>query len=217
MISRADLVLAVESAINVLASRYSASASEPDLYEASLLALAVDAARAAGGTDLLTSDGNTAAPDVTFRMAPGNIWSGSYTYVLVTFPNGKQLEIHLGVMVAGRSSVAHECDVAILSRVECERSRAGRVQPRHSGLIAAVEAKFYVASPGIGIGRGFLGLGSELGSDKCALAFPAAAAANLDRLIARKRSNAYDQAEPGSPNAEILKAHLQKKIKNWLA
>jgi len=63
-------------------------------------------------------------------------------------------------------------DVAILDRVEAERSRRGLVHPRCGKLIASIEAKHYQASPGLGVGREFIGLAAEIGQAKCTLAFP---------------------------------------------
>ncbi|MET7902620.1 hypothetical protein ABZS86_14525 [Streptomyces sp. NPDC005355] len=171
--SRGDLILAIEKAIGVLSQVYRNDADESDLYEASLLVLALEAAQSAGGTVLLTQDGSTSAPALRFRRAPGNLWSGDFTYALVTFPGlQKQLEIHLGVYMLGSSRVAHECDVAVIDHLEAERSRRGAVHPRHSrGLIASIEAKNYSTSPGLGIGRAFLGLSTELGQKRCSSYF----------------------------------------------
>lgn len=87
-------------AIGALRPVYRNNADESDLYEASLLALCLEAAAEAGGTTLLTQDGKTPAAALHFRRSPGNLWSGNFTYALVSFPGTtKQLEIHLGVYV----------------------------------------------------------------------------------------------------------------------
>jgi len=211
-----ELTSAVENAIGVLAAVYKTEADESDLYEAALLTVAVKAARLAGGQEL-TDDHVRRAGSITFRRGPGNLWSPGFTFALVSFPNtNKRLEIHLGVYVAGASGVAHECDVALIDSVECDRSRAGAVHPRRSGLIAAVEAKHYLASPGLDVGRGFLGLGTEVGAAKCSLAFPAPASPNLETLIARKAPECFDEVEPGSSAADRLCRHLEQEIRNWL-
>lgn len=129
--SRGSLIQAIEKAIGVLQPMYRNSADESDLYEASILTLCLDAARAAGGTTMLTQDGTTPATALRFRRSPGNLWSGTFTYILVSFPGiRKQLEIHLGVyVVAANSKVPHECDVAIIDYKEAERSLAGQGAP----------------------------------------------------------------------------------------
>lgn len=216
--TRAQLIAAVEAAIGTLAATYRNTADESDLYEAALLTIAIDAARRAGGTEILTNNGVAPAPSIVFRRGPGNLWTGGFAFAVVSFPNSpKQLEIHLGVKVAGRSSVAHECDVAILDAVECERSRVGSVHPRNGAVIGALEAKHYQASPGLDIGRGFMGLSDELGAKKCALVFPSTASANLDVLIARKSPECFPEVEPNSAAAIRLASHFEQRIRNWRA
>jgi hypothetical protein len=214
--SKANLVQAIEKAIGVLQPVYRNSADESDLYEASLLVLCLDAARAAGGTALLTQDGRTRAAALRFRRSPGNLWSGTFTHILVSFPGmQKKLEIHLGVYVAARSKVAHECDVAIIDHQEAERSRQAGVHPRSSKLVAAIEAKHYSASPPLGIGRGFLGLAQELGPKKCSLVFPSQSSTNLGALIAGRDSESYPELLPGKEAAERLRSQLDQAIRNW--
>ncbi|GAA3616270.1 hypothetical protein ACG5V6_05240 [Streptomyces chitinivorans] len=215
--SKPSLVHAIEQAIGVLEPVYRGSADESDLYEASLLIVCLDAARSAGGTTLLTEDGRTPATALRFRRSPGNLWSGNFTHALVSFPGTrKRLEIHLGVFVAATTSkVAHECDVAILDHQEAERSRRAMVHPRGKGLVAAIEAKHYGTSPGLGVGRGFLGLAQELGGKKCSLVFPSQSSTTLGALIAKKDSEAYCQLLPGTTAADRLRAKLDQAIRNW--
>lgn len=213
-----ELIRAIEAALQPLSPAYATGATEADLYEASLFALAVGAVEAANGSVLMTTNGQTPAPELHFRRAPGNLWMGAFTFARSSFPGtAKELEIHLGVYVAGASGVAHECDVALLDHEEAERSRAGSIHPRARGLVGAVEAKHYVASPGIGVGRNFLGLAAELGNPKCALAFPAKGSQSLDRLLARRLCECFDEIVPASAAAARLQAHLEQDVRNWLA
>ncbi|MFJ1758620.1 hypothetical protein [Kitasatospora sp. NPDC088134] len=215
--TRAGLVAAIELAIGTLQQVYRNSADESDLYEASLLVLCLDAAQAAGGTVLLTQDGRNPAAALRFRRSPGNVWSGDFTYALVSFPDTqKKLEVHLGVfVVAGRSKVAHECDVAILDHQEAERSRQAAVHPRNSKLVAAIEAKHYSSSPSLGVGRAFLGLAQELGEKNSSLVYPSPSSATLAGLIAKRPSEAYSELLPGTPAAERLRSRLDQAIRNW--
>ncbi|MFD4551210.1 hypothetical protein [Streptomyces sp. NPDC058466] len=216
---RHELEKAVEDAIGALDQAYRRIAKPSDLYEAALFAVAVQASKDAGGHCLITNDGTSTAGRLRFRCSPGNLWSGNFTYALVSFTSGKKLEIHLGVYVlAGR--VAHECEVAILDHAEAERSRAGGVHPRRgrNQLISCVEAKLYAASPPLGVGRGFLGLATELGRGKCSLAFPAKASDNIAALIAGKPSEHFDELVPGGSKVEGRFSHfLETAIRNWLA
>ena len=213
-----ELVQAVEAAVASLAQAYRDDATEADLYEAALLTIAVNAVKGAGGDVIMTSDGHNAVNEMNFRRAPGNLWAGDFTYGRSTFAGKPHvLEIHLGVYVAGKSGVAHECDVAVLDSREADRSRAGGVHPRCRGLVAAVEAKHYQASPGIGVGRGFLGLASEMGGPKCALAFPARSSATLGALLARKQPECLDEMDASSPAWARLQALLEQRVRNWIA
>jgi hypothetical protein len=213
-----EIIAAVEDALSALSPTYRGGATESDLYEAALFALLIQALRDAGGDVLLTSNGWQAVSGLCFRRSPGNLWLGAFTYGVARFDSHpKELEAHLGVYVAGASGVAHECDVALIDRQEAERSRAGGVHPRRAGLVAAIEAKHYVSSPGIGVGRGFLGLSAELGQRKCSLGFPAKGSSSLTALIARKPSECFDELIPTQPAAGRLKARLDQEIRNWIA
>jgi hypothetical protein len=137
-----------------------------DLYEAYVWSLVVEAARNEGANvsfwDVL---GNRLRSDFTFRTSPGNIFSQThpYSHALICFQNCPDLEAHVGIFVAGKSGVAHECDVAVVFGDEANTCRASNVHPRSSQLILAVECKFYVqSSMGIGLARSFLGLTAEI-------------------------------------------------------
>ncbi|MGW6425920.1 hypothetical protein ACWF82_24870 [Nocardia sp. NPDC055053] len=213
---RAELIRAVEQSIGILAPIYRNGAHESDLYEASLLPICIAAATDAGGTVRLTYDGTSPASQLRFRRSPGNLWSGDFCYAQVEFADTpKMIEIHLGVYVVGRSKVAHECDVAILDHQEAQRSRLGFVHPRNAKLICAIEAKHYSSCPGLGVGRGFLGLAQELTSKKCSLAFPAKGSDTLSGLIAKKDSQAYAELLPGTGAAKRLQSHIDQSIRNW--
>ncbi|MFD3841227.1 hypothetical protein ACFWWC_33940 [Streptomyces sp. NPDC058642] len=81
-----------------------------------------------------------------------------------------------------------------------------------------MEAKLYAASPPLGVGRGFLGLATELGRGKCSLAFPAKASDNIAALIAGKPSEHFDELVPGGSKVEGRFSHfLETAIRNWLA
>ncbi|MFI5500957.1 hypothetical protein ACIA5E_18010 [Nocardia asteroides] len=214
-----DLIAVVESSLTALDAVYRGHADESDLYEAALLAVAVDAARAVNATTLITYDGRSSTTQLRFRKAPGNLWTRNFTYIAVSFEGRRsQLEIHLGVKVVGVSGVAHECDIAILDKQEADWSRSNRMHPRKRHLVAAIEAKNYAASPGLDVGRGFLGLGQELTKENCNLVFPAKGSESITKLIAKKKhGQCFDEATPVSPAAERLRSHLETKIRNWLS
>jgi hypothetical protein len=140
-----------------------------DLYEAYIWSLVVQAARSEGAS---ISFWNVFDSQVTagfiFRTSPGNIFSTAqpYSYALISFPNCPDLEAHVGIFVAGKSGVAHECDVAVLYSDEAYTCRQENAHPRSSQVVLAVECKFYVqSSMGIGLARSFLGLTTEIMQD----------------------------------------------------
>src|SRR5262249_18750834 len=56
----------------------------------------------------------------------------------------------------------HECDVAVIDRQEAMLCRAEQVHPRASKVLIASECKFYTAAVQLALGRGFLGLTSDI-------------------------------------------------------
>lgn len=76
----AELIAAIELALQPLSAAYSSGATEADLYEASLFAIATKAVDSIRGVPLITTDGATAASELHFRRAPGNLWLGDFTY-----------------------------------------------------------------------------------------------------------------------------------------
>jgi hypothetical protein len=210
--TRKDLITSVQNVLEKLDATYLGSAQESDLYEAALLAEATAAVEASSGTTVMvTNDGSTPAQQLVFRVSPGHLWKSGYTYVIGS-ANVGALEIHLGVKVTGSSRVAHECDIAIITKDEADLSRTFSRHPRRDGLLAAIEAKNYAASPPLAIGRGFLGLALELGRRKCRLVFPATGRNSITRLFRRKASKCFDQVIPGTPQADPLRNWITARI-----
>src|SRR5258705_13058148 len=51
---------------------------------------------------------------------------------IASFPNCPDLEAHVGIFIAGKSGVAHECDVAVLYSDEACTCRQENAHPRSS-------------------------------------------------------------------------------------
>lgn len=143
-----------------------------DLYEAYLLTLVIEAARAEGATTSLCNRDGSLAPQAVFRRSPGFLHShGPFTHILIEFSDREPLEAHVGISVKGVSRQVHECDVAVLRKSECDRSRQSNgVVPRSRSMVLAIEAKYYSSYLPLYLGRGFLGLNSELWGVPCAIA-----------------------------------------------
>jgi len=152
-----------------IAPNLTARSQGADLYEAYIWSLVVEAAKTEGAAvSFWNVFENQVTSDFVFRTSPGNIFSTAqpYSYALICFPNCPDLEAHVGIFVAGKSGVAHECDVAVLYSDEAYTCRQENVHPRSSQVVLAVECKFYVqSSMGIGLARSFLGLTTEIRQD----------------------------------------------------
>lgn len=158
-----NLLTQVEQGINASVT-YPNQFAACDLYEAFLLMLIVEAAvREGGSTEIRDrSDNPTAA--LVLRSGPGSIYSNSapYTHVHIEFPGKPPLEVHLGIYIAGLSSVVHECDIAVLDAAEARNCRMNSSHPDRNALLIGVECKYYTTSLGIDLIRSFLGLTDEL-------------------------------------------------------
>jgi|GEM_PF-1294830 len=105
----------------------------------------------------------------SFRTSPGAIFSeaGVYSWVDIEFPKST-LELHSGVYVSGKSNAKHECDVSLIRKAEAEACRVGKCHPQDQAVLLAIECKMYQkARIGVGLGRGFLGLGMDLRVSEC--------------------------------------------------
>ena len=89
--------------------------------------------------------------------APVSI-SSAYTYADFATVG---LEVHAGVQVSGRSTVAHELDVSVLLRDACVRARHTGAHLRSHHALLGIEVKCYDGSLGPGVGRSVLGLNSD--------------------------------------------------------
>jgi hypothetical protein len=137
-----------------------ASAGE-DLYEAYVWSLVLEAASNEGASVRLRDRGGGVPTSFWFRTSPSSIFSTAHNYchAEIEFTNRPIVEAHIGIFVAGRSQVAHECDVAVLYKSEANICRNSSVHPRSGKVILTAECKYYINSTiGINLGRSFLGL-----------------------------------------------------------
>lgn len=137
-----------------------------DLYEAYLFGLVLLAARREGFNITLV---NAVGPATVLRLrrGPGRLPSdGSpgipFTHAVLECSPRPSLELHTGVAVVGQSKVAHEADVVLLPQTEANRCRSLGVDPRGRDAELLIEAKYYTKPVGLGTGREFLGLRSDV-------------------------------------------------------
>ncbi len=138
---------------------------EEKAYEAYVFGLCLRAVRELGITPTLRGIKGRANPFV-FRGGPGQIHSRNRNYGYATFSlNGQDFEIHAGVEFAGTSGMTHELDVCIMRGEEATRCRQQPDDPPAASLVGGWECKFYTGPLDKGLGRAFVGLVDDMGTN----------------------------------------------------
>jgi hypothetical protein len=134
-------------------------------YEAYVFGLCLRAVRELGATPVLRGISGPPIPFV-FRGGPGQIHSTSRNYGYAEFSlNGEDFEIHVGVEFKGSSGMTHELDVCIMRADDADRCRLQPDDPPSASLVAGFECKFYPGSLDKGLGRSFVGLIDDMGTN----------------------------------------------------
>jgi len=137
-------------------------------YEAYVLSLCVEAVRRAGGTAELKGILSGANPNpVVLRGAPGSMASRNQNFAFASCAlRNKRFEFHVDVEYQGTSGAPHEIDVSMCDEVHAEAVRNTNGRPKADGnkLLMAFECKFYESTPGVSLGRTFVGLISDCGA-----------------------------------------------------
>jgi hypothetical protein len=117
-------------------------------------------------TPLLRGISGTPNPFV-FRGGPGQIHSRTRNYGYAEFSlNGQGFEIHAGVEFRGTSKMMHELDVCIMRSGEADRCRGTPPDdPACASLIGGWECKFYAGNLDKVLGRAFVGLIDDMGTN----------------------------------------------------
>jgi hypothetical protein len=138
---------------------------EEKAYEAYIFGLCLRAVRELGITPTLRGISRPPVPFI-FRGAPGQIHSESRNYGFAEFGiNGEFFEIHAGVEFCGASGMTHELDVCIMRMDEATRCRQDPDDPSSASLVAGYECKFYAGNLQKGLGRAFVGLIDDMGTN----------------------------------------------------
>ena len=138
---------------------------EAKAYEAYVFGLCLRAAIRAGATPVLQGISGPPSPFI-FRGAPGKIHSTSRNYGYAEFGlNGHSFEIHAGVEFQGTSGMRHELDVCIIRRADAINCRSDSDDPPPASLVGGWECKFYAGNVGKAVGRAFVGLMADMGSN----------------------------------------------------
>lgn len=169
MATLADLQAAIDALLQhpLGASQYQlVSPVEDKAYEAYIFGLCLRAVRELNVTPVLRGINGTPTPFV-FRGGPGQIHSRTRNYGYAEFSlNGQGFEIHAGVEFRGTSRMMHELDVCIMRAGEADRCRGTPPDdPACANLIAGWECKFYAGNLTKVLGRAFVGLIDDMGTN----------------------------------------------------
>lgn len=214
-----ELIDAIEVIISQGASLgYAQPAAANDVYENYVWALCLEAARRQGAAISYETVTSNATNNLCFRTSPGSIYSTAhdYTHACLDFIRCPRLEAHVGIRVAGRSGVLHECDVAVLFKEESELCRAEQVHPRASRILIAAECKFYTSAIQLHLGRSFLGLTSDI-NKKLRYFVTNANSASVTKLIAHHDGEWECSVLPNTTEAEDLLHSFSRGFKNFKA
>ena len=145
-------------------------AADEDRFEGYLFALVLNAAQKEGAQIRFENRNGPFTGVATFRTSPGHLWSDArpYTHAVIEFADRPPLETHVGIFISGRSKLYHEADVVVLSRAVARTCRVDRTDPPANEAVLILECKYYCGDPGISLGREFLGLSAECGTDESA-------------------------------------------------
>src|SRR5664280_3756070 len=138
-------------------------------YEAYVLSLCMEAVRRAGGTAQLKGMRSGINPNpVVFRGAPGSMASRNQDFAYASCVlKAKRFEFHVDVEYQGTSRALHEIDVSMCDEDHAQAVRNTNGMPKTDGnkLLMAFKCKFYENTPGVTLGRTFVGLVSDCGAD----------------------------------------------------
>ncbi len=190
---------------------------EEKAYEAYLFGLCLRAVRELGVTPVLRGISGAPKPFI-FRGAPGQIHSRARNYGYAEFSlNGLDLEIHAGVEFQGTSSMTHEVDVCVMRAEDARKCRASPDDPPASSLIGCWECKFYAGNLQKVLGRAFVGLMDDMGTNVrlSGLCSNSMHPQLRDYMKLQRRPYPHFLLSPSNPSDEdifvnLLKAELKK-------
>ncbi len=215
-----DLLQQISVALGSAISPDLTTASDvSDVFEAYVFALVIEAAVTEGATVVYRDVHGNEAATFVFRSSPGHIYSRthSYTHAVITFRGKLSLEVHMGVRVIGKSGVLHECDVAVIRQTEAEICRRQEVAPRSSKVPIAIECKFYSTPLQLHLGRGFVGLTTDL-SVRWPMLVTNSSSASVEQLLSSLRREWEHNLSP-SAGVEVqrLKGKFQSAFQHYKA
>jgi len=210
-ISTKTLLREIRAVLKPLARDARQSTQAWDLYEVLVFGVVVKSARSLGANvDLLNAVGKQ-TKQYLFRTSPGPLANPSqlFTHAEIAFPGHAELEAHAGIWVVGKSQLQHECDCVVLLKAEADAARGGRGRtPLWGHVVLHVESKYYSKPIPLSLGRGFLGLGLDLGWKASTLVINRESS-NAMQLVHSRRKAAALRLIPGQ-NHDLVE--LQKRF-----
>ncbi len=196
--------------------------AEEKAYEAYVFGLCLRAARELGVTPVLR--GITGAPTpFVFRGAPGQIHSRGRNYGYAEFTlNRQEFEVHAGVEFRGTSSMTHELDVCIMRAPDARvcRNPQSLDDPHAACLVGGWECKFYAGNLQKGLGRAFVGLIDDMGSNVrlSGLCSNSVHPQLLDYFQPQRRPHPHFRLTPLEPsNEDIFVNQIKGELKKMTA
>ena len=214
-----DILRDIRTVLSSVSTTCITNSNASDIFEAYIFSLLIEAAENEGGEISFIDVNGRVTSDLIFRTSPGYIYSKSqpYTHAVLRFLGRPNLEVHVGIMVAGRSEILHECDLAVIEQSEAETCRREMVHPRSSKLKISVECKFYSARLKLDLARSFLGLSKEF-FVKDIFFVSNTNSINVEKIFSKHRAKWDHKIIPSSTNEVIrLKNQFQTVFKDYKA
>lgn len=215
-----DLLAEIQSVLgSSITSSLSTASNASDIFEAYVFCIVVEAAKTEGATILYRDVFWNIPTTFVFRTSPGYIFSTArpYTHAVLLFPDKPPLEAHVGVRVAGRSGVLHECDVAVIEQAEAETCRQRQVPPRSSKVLVGVECKFYSTPLQLHLARAFIGLTSDLSASQAVFVTNHSSQSAEKLLSARKKIWEHNLTPQSSLEVMRLRHKFQHAFQDFKA
>lgn len=217
--TKPELLDAIRVALRGVAhSGYGTADALEDIYEAYVWTRVLVAARRLGWTVDYATPAGPWSGTLLLRRGPGVIYSSApFTFAVLTKRGVPALEVHLGVMVTGRSGVAHECDVLVLPAAAAQAARAAHEHPGYRDICLQAECKFYTGDLPLGLARGLRGLSADCSLGGAGgLVTNALRSASVGRLILHNRLYYNPRLTPAyRMEVRKLDRRLEHRLRRW--
>lgn len=214
-----SLLTTINEALGGIPSSITAASSGADVFEGYVFSLVLEAASTEGGTVTFRNQDGSVPGSAIFRTSPAHLYSNAqnYTHALIAFPGVPLLEAHPGVYLSGKSRLIHEADVVVLASAEADLSRNNSVPPRSHACVLTMECKFYSDNISLALGRGFVGLCTDLSAEE-SFFVTNSGSISVEKLLTHKRLKWTSQLRPSQAVVvNRLRNEVQAVLKDYKA